>query len=101
MRTIRAGDRGQIAMRSTSSRRLGENNIVTKNHRSNVRQAREASRILEFLAHAGHAKKLRRPVSSEEYDAILRSAVKDRRAKHRKRKQRAEDNYRVPACAHS
>jgi hypothetical protein len=65
---------------------------VTKSDRSNVTQAREAARILEFLAHAGNAKQLRRPVSLEEYDAILRSATKDRRAKRRKRNQGAGDN---------
>jgi hypothetical protein len=52
---------------------------VAKSDRSNVRQAREAARTLEFLALAGHAKKLRRSVSLEEHEAILRSPTKDRR----------------------
>ena len=65
---------------------------MSKSDRSNVTQAREAARILEFLALTEHAKKLRRPVSLEEYDAILRSATKDRRAKRRKRNQGAGDN---------
>ena len=61
---------------------------MTKSDRSNVRQAREAAGILEFLAYAGQAKKLRGPVSIEEYDAILRAGIKDRRAKRRKRNQK-------------
>jgi hypothetical protein len=57
---------------------------MTKGDRSNVRQRREAARVLEFLAHAGHQKKPRRPVSLEEYDSLLRGAAKTSRAKRRK-----------------
>jgi len=51
---------------------------------ANVRQRREAARMLEFLAQAGHPKKLRKPVSLEEYESLLRLAAKEERAKDRK-----------------
>jgi hypothetical protein len=51
--------------------------------RSNVRQRREAARMLEFLARAGHVKQPRRPVSLEEYESLLRQADKQQRAKRR------------------
>src|SRR5258707_14255910 len=50
--------------------------------RLNVRHAREAGRLLEFVVHAEGGRK-RKPVSSDEYEAILRSAAKASRANRR------------------
>ena len=52
--------------------------------RLTLRQAREAGRLIEFVAQAEREqKKNRKPVSLDEYDAILRVAVKSEKAKRR------------------
>jgi hypothetical protein len=50
---------------------------------ANVRQRREAARMVELLAEAGRPKKLRKPASLEEYESLLRLAGKEERAKDR------------------
>jgi hypothetical protein len=52
--------------------------------RENVRQKREAARLVESVAKSLGDPKVRRQVSLDEYNTILRMAGKAARAKHRR-----------------
>jgi hypothetical protein len=58
--------------------------------RTNVHQRREAGRLLECAAKFGCGPKERRPISMDEFDTILRMAVKSSRVKRAKRTRRGK-----------